>query len=76
MEKKKLDWLLFFHSLGLGCLSSSIFLQILVFKDIIQQGYFIAKEQNQLILSLEVFLSVFAVVYFVYIYQRYVRSLK
>jgi len=62
--------------LGLGCLSTSVFLQVLVFKDILQQGYFLAMERNQLILSLEVFLTFFAIIYFVYIYQRFVRSLK
>jgi hypothetical protein len=65
-----------FHSLGLGCLSSSVFLQILVFSDIVQQGYFLAIEGNQLILAAEVCLTLFAVIYFGYIYQRFVRSLS
>jgi len=76
MENASSRWRLLFHSLGLGCLSTSIFLQILVFKDIVQQGYFLATEKNQLILSLEVFLTFFAVIYFIYMYQRFVRSLR
>jgi len=75
LKTSKLSWLVF-HSLGLGCLSTSVFLQVLVFKDIVQQGYFLAIENNQLILSLEVFLTFFAIVYFAYIYQRFVRSLR
>jgi len=76
MENASSRWRLLFHSLGLGCLSTSIFLQILVFKDIVQQGYFLATEKNQLIMSLEVFLTFFAVIYFIYMYQRFVRSLR
>jgi hypothetical protein len=64
-----------FHSFGLGCVSSAIFLQALVFWDISQTGFFRATEQNQLILSFEVFLTIFAFVYFVYVYQRLVRSM-
>jgi len=64
-----------FHSLGLGCVSSAIFLRVLVFWDISQTGFFRATEQNQTILSFEIFLTAFALVYFVYIYQRLIRSL-
>jgi hypothetical protein len=64
-----------FHSFGLGCISSAIFLQALVFWDISQNGFFRATEQNQLILSFEIFLTFFALVYFVYFYQRMIRSM-
>jgi hypothetical protein len=67
---------LLFHSLGLGCVSSAIFMQILVFWDIAQTGMFTATEQNQLILSFEIFLTVFALVYFVYMYQRFILSVR
>ena len=63
-----------FHSFGLGCVSSAIFLQVLVFWDISQTGFFRATEQNQAILSFEIFLTAFALVYFVYLYQRLIRS--
>jgi len=55
---------------------SAIFLQILVFSNIFQNGYFAAFEQNLAILIIEMLLSVFALVYFAYIYQRFMRQLK
>ena len=64
-----------FHSLGLSCVSGAIFLQALVFWDISQTGFFKATEQNQVILSFEIFLTIFALVYFVYMYQNFVRSI-
>jgi hypothetical protein len=64
-----------FHSFGLGCVSGTIFLQGLVFWDISTTGFFKATEQNQTILSLEIFLTIFALFYFVYLYQNFVRSL-
>ena len=65
-----------FHSLGLSCLGGAIFLQILVFADILQHGYFMAIEQNSVILAFEVVLTGFAVIYFIYIYQRLMRQVK
>jgi hypothetical protein len=65
-----------FHSLGLSCLGGAIFLQILVFTDILQHGYFMAVEQNPAILAFEVALTGFAVIYFIYIYQRLMRQVK
>ncbi|MEM3602840.1 MAG: hypothetical protein QW222_02040 [Candidatus Bathyarchaeia archaeon] len=67
---------LLFHSLGLSCLGGAIFLQILVFTDILGHGYFFAVEGNPAILVFEVALTVFALVYFLYIYQRFIRSMK
>ena len=63
-----------FHSLGLSCLGGAIFLQILVFADILQHGYFMAIEQNPAVLAFEVALTAFAVIYFIYIYQRLMRQ--
>jgi len=65
-----------FHSLGLSCLGGAIFLQALVFADILQHGYFMAVEQNPAILASEVALTGFAVIYFIYIYQRLMRQVK
>jgi hypothetical protein len=65
-----------FHTLGLSCLGGAIFLQALVFAGIVQQGYFMVIEQNSTILSFEVILTVFAIIYFVYIYQRLLRSVR
>jgi hypothetical protein len=64
------------HTLGLSCLGGAIFLQILVFTDILQHGYFMAVENNPAILILEIILTAFAVVYFIYIYQHLIRSIK
>jgi hypothetical protein len=65
-----------FHTLGLSCIGGAIFLQVLVFTDIVQHGYFMAVERNPAILTLEVFLTVFSLVYFVYTYFRFIRSIK
>jgi hypothetical protein len=65
----------FVHCLGFSCIGGAIFLQILVFSDILLQGYFFAVEGNQLILSLEVVLTFFALIYFLYVYLRFVRAL-
>ncbi len=65
-----------FHTLGLSCLGGAIFLQSLVFAGIVQQGYFMAIEQNSTILSFEIVLTAFAIIYFVYIYQRLIRSVR
>ncbi|MFP3985775.1 MAG: hypothetical protein ACLFU9_07435 [Candidatus Bathyarchaeia archaeon] len=64
------------HCLGLSCIGGAIFLQILVFSNIVSQGYFLAVEQNQLILALEVMLTFFAFIYFLYVYRRLIYTLK
>jgi len=66
---------LVFHSLGLSCLGGAVFLQILVFKDIVQQGYFVGIEQNPVILQFEVALTVFAAIYLIHLYISKIRSL-
>jgi len=65
-----------FHILGLSCLGSSIFLQVLVFMDIMHQGYFLAVEKNQAILWGEVAFTVFTLVYFLYLYVSTLRSIR
>lgn len=65
---------LVFHSLGLSCLGGAVFLQILVFKDIVQQGYFMGIEKNPVILQFEVALTVFALIYLVHLYVSKIRS--
>ena len=67
---------LLIDSLGLSCLGGAIFLQVLVFTDILQHGYFMAVENNSAILTFEVFLTFFALIYFIYIYQRFIRSIR
>ncbi|MGA2309512.1 MAG: hypothetical protein ABSG57_08195 [Candidatus Bathyarchaeia archaeon] len=65
-----------FHTLGLSCLGGAIFLQLLVFTDILQHGYFMAVENNPAILSFEILLTFFSAIYFVYMYQRFIRSMR
>jgi hypothetical protein len=67
---------LLLHTMGLSCIGGAIFLQILVFSDILQHGYFVAVENNPAILIFEVNLTFFALIYFIYIYQRFIRSIK
>lgn len=63
-----------FHSIGLSCLGGAICLQIMVFVSILQQGYFRAIEANPTILYSELGLTAFAAGYFVYVYQREIRT--
>jgi hypothetical protein len=65
---------LLIHSLGLSCLGVTIFLQILVFASILQEGYFRAVENNPCILSLELVLTAFTTVYFIFLYQKIMRQ--
>ena len=67
---------LLFHSLGLSCLGGAVFLQILVFKDIVQQGYFFGVEHNPFIRQFELGLTIFALVYLVYLYVSMIRSTR
>ena len=62
------------HSLGLSCLGGAIFLQILVFSEILLQGYFKAVETSQPVLILEMTLTAFTAIYFVYVYQKLIRT--
>jgi hypothetical protein len=70
-SKRRISFLL--HSLGLSCIGGAITLQILVFAEILQNGYFVAVENNPAILMVEVGLTVIALGYFIYIYQRMMR---
>jgi len=63
------------HSLGFSCIGAAIFLQVLVFVDIFRQGYFMAVETNMAILTVELILTIFAVIYFFYIYRWFLRWL-
>jgi hypothetical protein len=67
---------LLFHSLGLSCVGGALFLEALVFTDIFQHGYFMAVEGNQAILTLEMALTAFSLVYFAYLYLRFIRSAR
>jgi hypothetical protein len=62
------------HSIGLSCLGGAICLQILVFLNIFEHGYFRAIETNSTILSGEIALTGFSAAYFIYFYQREIRT--
>lgn len=65
-----------FHGLGLSCIGGAIFLQIVAFSSILFHGYFRAVEKNPAIISSEIVLTTFALIYFIYIYQRLIRTVK
>ena len=65
-----------FHTFGLSCIGGAIFLQLLVFTDILQHGYFTAVENNPAILFSEILLTGFSALYFAYMYQRFIRSVR
>jgi hypothetical protein len=65
-----------FHGLGLSCTGGAIFLQILMFSSILYKGYFWAVETNPAILLIEIVLTAFSLVYFIYIFQRLIQSIK
>jgi hypothetical protein len=67
---------LLFHTLGLSCVGGALFLEVLVFTDIFQRGYFMAVERNQAILTLELALTAFSLAYFAYLYLRFIRSVR
>ena len=65
-----------FHGLGLSCIGGAILFQILAFSSILHRGYFWAVEANPAILSFEIILTAFTLIYFIYMYQRLIRSVK
>jgi len=56
-----------FHCIGISCLAGAVFLQVLVFMDIASQGFFMGVEKNPLILNTEIGLTIFCVVYLLYL---------
>jgi hypothetical protein len=65
-----------FHFLGLSCIGGAILLQVVMFSSILFQGYFRGVENNPVILAFEVMLTAYGFLYFIYIYQRLIRSFK
>jgi hypothetical protein len=62
----------FFHLLGLSCIGGAIFIQVLAFSSIAIQGYFTGFEPNPYILTIEICMTIFAVIYFFYIVYFFV----
>lgn len=65
---------LLFHSLGFSSIGAALILQSQVLAGIFENGYFMGIEENLAVLSLEALLTVFAVVYFGYLFWRLVLS--
>jgi len=56
------------HSFGVGCVSTCVSLQILVFWSLCTTGKFVGIEQNPVILAFEVFMTIYAVIYLFYLF--------
>ena len=67
---------LLFHTLGISCLGGAVFIEALVFTDILQQGYFYAIETGPFILTLELLLTIYAAIYLVYTFYRLMKRLE
>ncbi len=65
---------LLFHSLGLSSIGAALILQSQVLAGIFENGYFMGIEENLAVLSLEALLTGFAVLYFGYLFWRFVLS--
>jgi hypothetical protein len=65
-----------FHIFGLACIGGAIFLQTLTFTSIIFQGYFKAIESNRVVLLGELGLTVYAAIYFIYIYRNHFKLMQ
>lgn len=66
---------LLFHTLGISCLGGAVFLEALVFSDILHHGYFRATAEP-FILPLELLLTIYAAIYLVYMFYRLVKRLE
>lgn len=63
-----------FHSIGIGCLAGSVFLQFLVFLRIYSQGAFLGIEKNPVILNSEIAATVFCAFYLLYVSFSSIRQ--
>ncbi len=69
-----MNWKSIVHGVGLSCVGSGIFLQILAFISISSHGYFHAVEGNWFILMLEFILIMSSVLYFGYLVFKLIKS--
>jgi hypothetical protein len=60
--------------LGLSSLSAAIFLQSLVLSNIIERGIFMGIEHDIAVLYSEIFLTVLAITYLIYLFWRFIVS--
>ena len=64
------------HTVGLSCLFGAVLLEVLTFWGIAMEGFFLAVEGNSLILGFEVGLTVCGVCYLVFLWLRFLHSIK
>jgi hypothetical protein len=69
-----LNWKSLIHGVGLSCVGSGIFLQILAFASISTQGYFYAVETNSIVLALEFVLVIASIFYFTYLVFKLLKN--
>lgn len=53
------------HGLGISTVITAFIIELLIFHDIIKHGHFRAVENNPVILTIEVFLAIFGLIYFI-----------
>ena len=58
---------LLLHSLGISCLCSAVFLHALVISTFLRGKRFIGYEENSVVLAIEAFFAVYAIVYWLYL---------
>ena len=63
-----------FHVLGLSCLGSAVFLMAYVFYHIVLYGGIVCVEPNVLMVACELGMTIQAVVYFGYIFNKTLRK--
>jgi len=70
------SFVVLFHCLGFSCLFGAVLHEILTFIEILQYGRSVVVEPNHAILTSEITLSFFTLIYFIYLFQHFIRSIK
>ena len=65
-QKAKLERMTI-HGIGLSCITGAVFLQLLIFMEIFTHGSFTGIETNIVILTLEMAITVYCIVYLLYL---------
>jgi hypothetical protein len=69
------SFVVLFHCLGFSCLSGAVLHEILTFIEILQYGRSVCVEPNPAILTSEIVLSFFTLIYFMHLFQRFIHKL-
>ena len=64
-----------FHCLGFGCIIGCLFLESLVFINIVRQGAFIGIEPNPFVQVMELIMTVFTIEYVGWVLYHYYKRL-